>query len=164
MLRFLHICSKLLSYIFLSLWVCWVSCTYSVFEHVVKIIFSLFCAVVEVGDVLPSRAHQLRWLGEPVKAVSIATDIFVVNRKGTHTHTRTYIPLHTYVCVLTLCSKWATVYKIYKQISHNSILASVVYQLHTGFPVLPKQHQEFLFRLFKVDTCIPYMCTYEGCW
>jgi protein arginine N-methyltransferase 5 len=58
--------------------------------------------VLEFNSVLPSSAHQTRWLGEPVKAVSIPTDIFILNRKG--------------------------------------------------YPVLPKKHQEYLFKLFKLNT------------
>ncbi|CAI8042662.1 Protein arginine N-methyltransferase 5 [Geodia barretti] len=38
--------------------------------------------VLEVGSVLPSYAQQLRWLGEPVKAVSIATGTFTKNHRG----------------------------------------------------------------------------------
>ena len=31
---------------------------------------------------LPSYAHLVRWLGEPVKAVSIPTETFICNKKG----------------------------------------------------------------------------------
>ena len=50
---------------------------------------------------LPSHAHQFRWLGEPVKAVSIATDIFVVNRKGTHIHTHHACTYNVCACTCT---------------------------------------------------------------
>ena len=39
--------------------------------------------MLEVGSVLPSSAHQLRWLGEPVKTLTLSTDVFIPNRKGT---------------------------------------------------------------------------------
>ena len=38
--------------------------------------------MLEVGSVLPSYVQMLRWSGEPVKVVSISTDTFIKNRKG----------------------------------------------------------------------------------
>lgn len=38
--------------------------------------------VLEVSADLPSKAVMDRWLGEPVKAAVLPTDIFITNRKG----------------------------------------------------------------------------------
>ena len=47
-------------------------------------------SVLELGSVLPSYSHLVRWLGEPVKAVSIATDVFIKNKKGICIYTCVY--------------------------------------------------------------------------
>lgn len=48
-------------------------------------IISSFFVALEIGMSLPSIAVCNRWMGEPVRALVISTDIFVINRRGMFT-------------------------------------------------------------------------------
>lgn len=49
---------------------------------VAYILVSLLPPVLEVGPSVPTMAVMNRWLGEPVKAVILSTELFLENKKG----------------------------------------------------------------------------------